>query len=93
MVGVGRVELPTPAMSTQCSTTELYARTIIRPRIGVCRGAGSGALAKLRAVCKRFAYATIKNPVYRLASLKSSKTRSTSITRSRKWKGFDNTFA
>src|SRR5690606_11635004 len=28
MVGVGRIELPTPAMSTQCSTTELYARTI-----------------------------------------------------------------
>ncbi len=28
MVGVGRVELPTPAMSTQCSTTELYAHTI-----------------------------------------------------------------
>ena len=27
MVGVGRVELPTPAMSIQCSTTELYART------------------------------------------------------------------
>src|SRR5688572_8547723 len=26
MVGVGRIELPTPAMSTQCSTTELYAR-------------------------------------------------------------------
>ena len=25
MVGVGRIELPTPAMSTQCSTTELYA--------------------------------------------------------------------
>ncbi len=29
MVGVGRVELPTPAMSIQCSTTELYARTIL----------------------------------------------------------------
>lgn len=29
MVGVGRVELPTPAMSIQCSTTELYARTIV----------------------------------------------------------------
>ncbi len=28
MVGVERVELPTPAMSTQCSTTELYAHTI-----------------------------------------------------------------
>lgn len=28
MVGVGRIELPTPAMSTQCSTTELYAHFI-----------------------------------------------------------------
>ena len=28
MVGVERVELPTPAMSTQCSTTELYAHAI-----------------------------------------------------------------
>ena len=28
MVGVERVELPTPAMSIQCSTTELYAHTI-----------------------------------------------------------------
>jgi hypothetical protein len=28
MVGVERVELPTPAMSTQCSTTELYAHDI-----------------------------------------------------------------
>jgi hypothetical protein len=25
MVGVARIELATPAMSTQCSTTELYA--------------------------------------------------------------------
>ena len=25
MVGVARFELATPAMSTQCSTTELYA--------------------------------------------------------------------
>ncbi len=32
MVGVGRIELPTPAMSTQCSTTELYAHC--RPGIG-----------------------------------------------------------
>ena len=29
MVGVGRVELPTPAMSTQCSTTELYAHSSV----------------------------------------------------------------
>jgi hypothetical protein len=27
MVGVARIELATPAMSTQCSTTELYAHT------------------------------------------------------------------
>ncbi|GEM_PF-1250895 len=26
MVGAGRIELPTPAMSTQCSPTELRAR-------------------------------------------------------------------
>ena len=26
MVGVARIELATPAMSTQCSTTELHAR-------------------------------------------------------------------
>ena len=32
MVGVGRIELPTPAMSTQCSTTELYAH--IFPQYG-----------------------------------------------------------
>lgn len=35
MVGVGRVELPTPAMSIQCSTTELYARTHHLP-LNVC---------------------------------------------------------
>jgi hypothetical protein len=27
MVGAGRIELPTPAMSTQCSTTELCAHS------------------------------------------------------------------
>ena len=27
MVGVARIELATPAMSTQCSTTELYAHS------------------------------------------------------------------
>ena len=27
MVGVARIELATPAMSTQCSTTELHAHT------------------------------------------------------------------
>ena len=30
MVGVARIELATPAMSTQCSTTELHAHTLIR---------------------------------------------------------------
>ena len=33
MVGVGRIELPTPAMSTQCSTTELYAHDIPASRL------------------------------------------------------------
>jgi hypothetical protein len=28
MVGVARIELATPAMSTQCSTTELHAHTL-----------------------------------------------------------------
>jgi hypothetical protein len=27
MVGVARIELATPAMSTQCSTTELHAHS------------------------------------------------------------------
>ena len=31
MVGAGRIELPTPAMSTQCSTTELRAHGPIGP--------------------------------------------------------------
>ena len=30
MVGVARIELATPAMSTQCSTTELHAHTLAR---------------------------------------------------------------
>ncbi len=29
MVGAGRIELPTPAMSTQCSTAELRAHVLI----------------------------------------------------------------
>ena len=32
MVGVARIELATPAMSTRCSTTELYAHTIGKGR-------------------------------------------------------------
>ena len=31
MVGVARIELATPAMSTQCSTTELYAHAAAAP--------------------------------------------------------------
>src|SRR5687768_3406307 len=31
MVGVARIELATPAMSTQCSTTELHAHRTLRP--------------------------------------------------------------
>ena len=31
MVGVARIELATPAMSTQCSTTELYAHSFHSP--------------------------------------------------------------
>src|SRR5690242_40919 len=40
MVGVARIELATPAMSTQCSTTELHARE-------------GGALASARRAGKR----------------------------------------
>ena len=29
MVGVARIELATPAMSTQCSTTELHAHAVV----------------------------------------------------------------
>ena len=61
MVGVGRVELPTPAMSTQCSTTELYAHTLIIQQRTIGSHAGSGALAKLAHQCKRFASAIAKN--------------------------------
>jgi hypothetical protein len=44
MVGVARIELATPAMSTQCSTTELYAHAArplavqmipIKPELGL----------------------------------------------------------
>ena len=34
MVGVARIELATPAMSTQCSTTELHAHTYFSERFG-----------------------------------------------------------
>jgi hypothetical protein len=42
MVGVARIELATPAMSTQCSTTELHAH---RARSGARRPRESGAAA------------------------------------------------
>ena len=41
MVGVARIELATPAMSTQCSTTELHAHTGNPPG---CGGSSSGPL-------------------------------------------------
>ena len=40
MVGVARIELATPAMSTQCSTTELHAHilfAVMRTRIALAR--------------------------------------------------------
>ena len=51
MVGVARIELATPAMSTQCSTTELYAhafRCTCRggaglPQVGIAPCVGQGA--------------------------------------------------
>src|SRR5206468_6166011 len=44
MVGVARIELATPAMSTQCSTTELHAH----PKLGLGR---LGALTRRRQRC------------------------------------------
>src|SRR3546814_12220642 len=51
MVGVARIELATPAMSTQCSTTELHAHEVA----GCSRGCGRmQALSRLfRGVGKR----------------------------------------
>ncbi len=50
MVGVERVELPTPAMSIQCSTTELYARTIV---LAVAFGGGPASAKAKRRVSER----------------------------------------
>jgi hypothetical protein len=41
MVGVARIELATPAMSTQCSTTELHAHTARAFSWGVVWAQGS----------------------------------------------------
>ena len=50
MVGVARIELATPAMSTQCSTTELHAH---RGPIGLWPGtSGSAPLRARNAMCK-----------------------------------------
>lgn len=52
MVGVARIELATPAMSTQCSTTELHAhtRSVYRCR----RGAVSRDPAFVQALFGRY---------------------------------------
>lgn len=50
MVGVARIELATPAMSTQCSTTELYAHA-------------DGPLAALTTLSKLSEAGALKNPV------------------------------
>src|SRR3546814_2791266 len=53
MVGVGRIELPTPAMSTQCSTTELYARTIRLPAIGTVERAFRQQFPRAQAIRRK----------------------------------------
>ena len=65
MVGVARIELATPAMSTQCSTTELYAHSA---------PASSGAWCIIQAY-------------FNLPKHSLVKSRSTSRTRSSRWKG------
>ncbi len=40
MVGVARIELATPAMSTQCSTTELHAHAVMAPSRALCAAQG-----------------------------------------------------
>lgn len=103
MVGVGRIELPTPAMSTQCSTTELYAHSVAVLPTGSSRKAGASPSDGFRAVqAQSTGYEKIPGTISRdlsfetyrsrLATL-SSKSRSTSRTRSRRWKGLDNTRA
>ncbi len=45
MVGVARIELATPAMSTQCSTTELYAHALALSNERVSSGASHAVQA------------------------------------------------
>jgi hypothetical protein len=65
MVGVARIELATPAMSTQCSTTELYAHA---------------------APASSWAWYIIQ-AYFILSQLSLANRRSTSRTRSLRWKG------
>jgi hypothetical protein len=48
MVGVARIELATPAMSTQCSTTELHAHAAIA--LAPAREAGNPVRLELAGV-------------------------------------------
>ena len=72
MVGVARIELATPAMSTQCSTTELHAHE---------EGASSRGFGATQAGAGRFSKLTRYRPP---CALSVSNIRSTSSTRSRR---------
>src|SRR3546814_10195131 len=81
MVGVARIELATPAMSTQCSTTELHAHTFRgdAPLKGLHAGWQAPRATKCDYCwCDRSAL---------------SNNASTSRTRSLRWKGLDSSFA
>ena len=88
MVGVARIELATPAMSTQCSTTELHAHADpFKAALRLVPGASQRRAARgARRVCRcraqsRPCWSSVWNR------------RSTSATRSRRWKGLDRTLA
>ena len=86
MVGVARIELATPAMSTQCSTTELHAHEAgylaTRSPAQPCWPEGDSA------------FEARQPDGYNLPCWSSVwNMRSTSATRSRRWKGLDSTLA
>ena len=87
MVGVARIELATPAMSTQCSTTELHAHPGQPMRLG--EAAFREQLRKAQPSCYRCAFGLQSRPCWSSVW----KIRSTSMTRSFRWNGFDSSFA
>ena len=64
MVGVARIELATPAMSTQCSTTELHAHEDARlSRAGQDAQAPVGDFGRLRAPSQPGGAAHLEQPI------------------------------